>query len=172
MPINGLQDLVWDSGTSASLVCGALRCPFTKASPGKITVKREKVRPIGNAIATKRTPGSAEVGDWNAEMMATDFESTILPRMPKHGGSLVEFGALIKLSHPSIAGSLAVWLSETTILEFDGPELDGSSAEKALIYKIQFSSMGRFEKGRDGIWKCLYYDPKRPSADAIPQIPF
>lgn len=174
MPITvpGLQDLTFDAGTSASILFGVLRMPLTKMAPGKVTMKKDKVRRVGESLARKRTPGSAEISDYNGEMLATDFETTLLPRLPQHGGTLVEFPILITLAHPSIAGSLAVWMSETCILEFDGPELDGSSAEKGLIYKLQFSSMGRFDKGRDNVWKCLYYDPRRPAADAVPAIPF
>jgi hypothetical protein len=143
-----------------------------KLSPGKVTVKRNKVRRVGRPLADKRTVGSAEIGDFNGEILATDFEAQILPRLPAHGGSIVEFGILIKLAHPSIKGSLAVYMSEVSIVEFDGPEIDASSAEKELIYKLQYSAMGRFDKGRDGVWKCLYFDPRRPARDAIPAIPF
>ena len=167
-----LQDITSDSGTSVAILFGALRMPLTKLSPGKITVKREKIRRVGESIARKRTPGSAEIGDFNGEMLASDFEANLLPRLPEHGGCLVEFPILIRMSQPSLAGSLAVWMDSTCILEFDGPETDGSSAEKPLIYKLQFSAMNRFDKGRDGVWKCLYYDPRRPAAAAIPSIPF
>jgi hypothetical protein len=174
MPITipTMQDVIWDAGTSASILFGVLRVPLTKLSPGKITVKREKVRRVGESLARKRSPGSAEISDYNGEMLATDFEATLLPRLPQHGGTLVEFPILIRLGHPSVAGSLAVWMSETCITEFDGPELDGSSAEKGLIYKLQFSSMGRFDKGRDNVWKCLYFDPRRRASEAVPTIPF
>jgi hypothetical protein len=167
-----LKDIVWDSGTSASIHFGVLEVGLTKLSPGKITVKREKVRRVGEMLARKRTPGAAEIGDFNGEILATDFEASILPRLPEHGGTLIEFNILLRLAHPSVTGSLAVWYPETSIIELDGPEVDGSSAEKPLIYKLQFSSMGRFDKGRDNVWKCLHYDPRRSAADAIAAIPF
>jgi hypothetical protein len=161
---NGLNDLTWDSSTSASIVLGTLRVPFQKLSPGKITVKRDKPKRVGESLASKRTPGSAEVGDFNGELLATDFESLILPRMPSHGGTLVEFPILITLKHPSVSGSLGILLDDSCIIEIDGPELDAS--EKALVYKLQFSAMQRFDKGRDGKWKALAYNARRPSSQA------
>lgn len=167
-----LQDVTWDSGTSAAIYFGALKVGLTKLSPGKMEVKSEKVRRIGESLARKRTPGAAELGPFGGECLDTDFESQILPRMPLHGGTLVEFNILIRLAHPSVSGSHAIWFPETRVVIFDGPELDGSGAEKGLIMKLGFDAMGRFDKGRDGRWKCLHYDPRRSAADAIAAIPF
>ena len=161
-----LDDLTWDSCSSAHVVFGASRVPFQKLEPGKITIKTEKSRRVGEPIATRRTPGAAEVADPTAEMLATDFEAHILPRMPKHGGTLIEFPVLIVLKHPSIAGTLSILLDRCRFLEWDGPSLDGNSPEKGLIYKLTMSAMGRMDRGRDGQWKALYYDIRRASKDA------
>jgi len=161
---DALRDLTWDSATSATIVLGSLRVPFTKMSPGKITIKTAKARRIGESLPSKRTPGAGELGDFNAEILATDFEGSILPRMPLHGGTLVVFPILISLKHPSITGSLSILLDQSRIVELDGPELDAS--EKELIYKLQMSAMGRYDKGRDGKWKALAYNARRPSSEA------
>jgi len=167
---NGLHDLTWDSATSASMVFGVLRVPFQKMSPGKITVKVDKPRRIGESLPTKRTPGAGEMATFNGEVLATDYESLILPRMPKHGGTLVVFPILITLKHPSVLGSLSILMDESRIVEIDGPELDAS--EKALVYKLGFDAQARYDKGRDGIWKSLTFNPRRPSSDAVALMKF
>ncbi len=161
---NGLKDLTWDSATSASIVLGITRIPFQKLSPGKVTIKIDKPPRVGESLPTKRTPGKGEIAPFNGEIVATDFEAHILPRMPEHGGTLVEFPILILLKHPMVVGSLGIIMDDTRILEYDGPELDGS--EKALVYKINFDAMRRYDKGRDGKWKGLAYDPRRASSAA------
>lgn len=161
---NGLRGLTWDSATSASIVLGTLRVPFQKLSPGKVTIKVDKPARVGESLPSKRTPGKGEIGAFSGEIGADDFEGLILPRMPIHGGTLVTFPILITIKHPSVAGSLSIIMDDTRILEFDGPELDGS--EKALIYKLNFDAMRRYDKGRDGVWKGLTFDARRPSADA------
>lgn len=165
-----LQDLTWDSATCASIVLGVLRVPFMKLSPGKITIKRDKPAGIGEGLPRRRTPGRGEVGDFNGEILATDFEGSILPRLPRHGGTLLEFPILITIKHPAVPGSLGILLDDSSITELDGPELDGS--EKAIVYKLQFNAMRRFDKGRDGQWKGLAYDTNRPSAQAVALMKF
>lgn len=163
-PPNALHDLTWDSATSASIVLGVLRVPFQKLAPGKITIKVDKPRQVGQSMPKKRTPGAGEIGDFNGELLATDYEESILPRMPSHGGTLVVFPILIALRHPSITGSLSILMDQCRIVEIDGPEL--AADEKALVYKLQFSAMGRHDKGRDGKWKALAYNSARPSSEA------
>lgn len=171
MAFPALQDGIWGN-VNATIAMGILRAPFTKFSPGKIEVKVEKVRRVGEALPRKRTVGGAELADSNGEMLANDFEENILNRWGRHGATLIEFGIIVRAAHPAIAGNVSTWLSETRIVSLEGPEVDGSAPEKPLIYKIGFSSMGRFEKGRDNVWKCLYFDPRRPAGEAVPVIPF
>ncbi len=166
-----LRDLTWDSATCvSSIALGTTRVAFQKFSPGKLSIKRDKPATVGEGLPRRRTPGKGELADFGGELLATDYEGSILPRMPAHGGCLLEFPILITIRHPSVAGSLGILLDDCSISELDGPELDGS--EKALIYKLQFSAMRRYDKGRDGKWKGLAYDTSRPSAQAVALMKF
>lgn len=162
---SGLRDLTWDSaGTQVSIVLGILRVPFTKFSPGKMSIKLDKPAIVGESLPTKRTIGKGELAAFGGEILATHYQDLILPRMPKHGGTLIQFPILVTIKHPSITGTLKILLDDCRIIEIDGPELDGS--EKALIYKLQFDAMRRYDMGLDGNWRGLAYDPRRASADA------
>lgn len=169
-PPNALHDLTWDSANGVSIVLGTLRVPFQKFSAAKMAVKIDKPATVGEGLPRRRTPGKGELADFPGELLATDYETHILPRMPSHGGTLVEFPILVTIKHPSVAGSLGIIHDDCRIVEVDGPELDGS--EKALVYKFMFSAMNRYDKGRDGKWKGLAYDSRRPSAAAVALMKF
>ena len=162
--LNGLSDVTWDSASSASIHFGATKVSLTKLAPAKVTIKTDKIGSVGSMLPNRRTPGKAEIGDFSFELLATDYQAHILPRMPKMGGTMVEFQITARLAHPTIAGSLEVLLDKVRIVEIDGPELDGS--EKAVIYKCNANAMNRHDRGSDGKWKSLAWDTSRPSAEA------
>ena len=159
-----LQDLTWDSASCVRIVLGSTRVTFTKFSPPKVDTKTEKVARVGEARATKRTPGRVEIADMTAEVLLTDYTSQILPAMNRHGGTLVQFSIIASVKHPSISGSYNTLLDDCRIVSREGPEFDGS--EKALIKKLGISVMQVWEKGSDGIWKCSSYEQALPSSQA------
>jgi hypothetical protein len=167
---NGLKDCTWDSAACAHIRFGSLKVALTKFSPSKVDVKVEKVRRIGAAIADKRTPGIVEIGDATIELLTTDYELQILPRMPIHDGTMVEFVITTSLYHPSVIGSFGSVLDQVRIIGEEGPELDGS--EKGLITKLSISVMNVFRKARDGQLKSLARMPGLPSSQAIAALAF
>jgi hypothetical protein len=170
MALNPLSDVTWDSATGASIHFGSTKVALTKLSTPKVEVKISKIGAVGSGIANKRTPGKAEVADFGAELLATDYVAHVMPRMPKMGGTMVQFQTLVHLLHPSIAGSLSILLDRCRIVAVEGPELDGS--EKELIYKLTISCMNRHDRGANGTWKSLAWDTLRPSADARAMMKF
>ena len=163
--LQSLRDGAWDSATCVSLVLGSTRVSFTKFAIPKLEVKTEKIAPIGAGIATRRTPGKAEVAAVNAEMLLRDYTEQILPHMNKHGGTLTEFNVVARVGHPSIEGSFNALLDVCRVLSWEGPEFDGS--EKALVMKLIIDPMFVFHKsGATGLWKCLHYDAAKPSSQA------
>ncbi len=167
---NGLRDATWDSAVSASLRFGSTKVPFTKFEPSEIEIKLEKVRRAGAMLADKRTPGVAELSDGTVELLWTDYEGIVLPRMPENGGTLTEFVILVQLSHPSVLGSAAILLDRVRLVKLGGPTLEAS--EKALIAKMSYSAMARHDKGSDGKWKALDYRAGRPSSTAVALMKF
>lgn len=166
---NGLNDVTWDSAQSAFFRFGSTKIALTKFEPPKDDIKVEKVPRIGEMRASKRTPGRSEVGDISIELLATDYEAFLLPRMPKHGGTLVEFVITASVYHPSVLGSYGILCDNCRIIGSEGPSFDGS--EKALIKKLTISVLDVWEKGRDGIWKTLSLKPL-PSSQAVPLLKF
>lgn len=168
--LDGLQDVTFDTASCASLYLGNTAIDVQKFSPSKVSVKKDKLRPIGSMIATKRTPGVAEVADGSFEVLETVWMSVILPRLPVHGGSDVTFTILQALKHPTIIGSSRILLDRVTLAEFDGPELVGD--EKGAVRKFAYTAMDRYEAGIDGVWKTLYRRPGVPSALAVAILKF
>lgn len=165
----GLEDCTWDSASSAFLRFGSTKVPLTKCTPPKEDVKTEKIRPIGAMRATKRTPGVSDIADASAEILLTEYTTLILPRLPRHGGTLVEFVVTLSVFHPSVKGSYGMLWDACRFVAHEGPELDGS--EKGLIKKLGISILDVWEKGEDGIWKTQSLKPL-PSSQAIPLLQF
>lgn len=162
MATNGLQDVTWDAG-SAKVRWGSLIVPFTKFTRPSVETKVEKIRRVGEMIATKRTAGVVEIGDISAEMLTTDYEEKILQRLPRHGGTLVEFPVTLNHKHPSVPGSYGILMDGCRIIK---DESDVGNDEKALITKLTLSVMYVWERGRDGLWKCKALVPSLPSSQA------
>lgn len=160
---SGLNDVTWDS-TSANIRFGSLKVSVQKLEPSKVEIKTEKLRPVGSALQTRRTPGVAEVADTSAEVLTSDYEALILPRMPVHGGTLVIFQITANHRHVAVAGSYSILLADCRLVSVEGPPL--GDGEKGLITKLGISVMRRYDKGRDGIWKTLAYDSRKPSSEA------
>jgi hypothetical protein len=161
---NGLRDLTWDSASCVRIVIGSTRVVLTKFGLPKVETKTEKPPRIGEARATKRTPGRTEIADVAGEILLTDWTSQILPVMNRHGGNLLQFPIIASVSHPSIAGSYDAMLDDCRIVSQEGPEFDGS--EKALMKKLGFSVMQAWERGADGVWKCSSFEAALPSSQA------
>jgi hypothetical protein len=170
MANNALHDTTWDTAASLALRFGALKVPLVKLSPPKEDVKVEKIREVGNMLATKRTPGIVEVGDGTAELLASVYEALILPRMPKHGGTLTQFVITSTYSHPSVEGALGFLYDRCRIIGEEDPAIE--SSEKGAIVKLTVSVMERWKKGRDGVWKCLALKPGLPSSTAQALLSF
>jgi hypothetical protein len=168
--VNALQDATWDTASSLSVRFGSLKAPITKLTPASSEVKVEKVRRVGAMLADKRTPGTAEISDPTGEMLASDYSTFILPRMPEQGGTLTELAVLIEFRHPSVNGRLAILLDRCRFTKIEGPDIAGD--EKAAIVKFTLSCMARYDKNSDGKWKALFSVPDRPSATATALMKF
>ena len=166
---NGLSDCTWDSASCAFFRLGSTKIPLLKFTPPKDDIKIDKPRRIGEMRAQKRTPGVSEVGTASIEMLLSDYTSLLLPRMPKHGGTLVEFVVTATVTHPSVKGSYGILCDNGRIIGSEGPEFDGS--EKGLIKKLTIDFLDIWEKNEDGIWKTLSLKPL-PSSQAIPLLAF
>jgi len=168
IPPNGQQSVDNDGG-SAIARFGTTKAPFLKLDEPDVDVKTEKIRRIGEMRATVRTPGAEEIGDLAAEMLLTDYVSIILPRMSKHGGTLIEFPVTLNHRHPAVSGSFSILFDQCRIVKLGGTIENG---EKALIKKLGISVMQVWEKGGDGIWKCLSLEPTLPSVQASALMDF
>ena len=162
MAENGLKDLTWD-GSSAFIRFGALKVACLKFDRPKVETKTEKIRRIGEQLPTARTPGATEIADATAEILTTDFATHILPRMPRHGGSLVEFQVTLNRRHRAVIGSYSILLDQCRIIS-DEESIEAS--EKGAVYKLGISVMNVWEKGADGVWKCKALLPTLPSSAA------
>lgn len=167
---NGLRDATWDSATSVSLRFGSTKVPVTKFEPSSAETKTEKVRRVGSMGADKRTPGVVDIGDGTVEVLTTDWEGIMLPRLPENGFTLIEFAILVLYSHPSVLGSGGTMLDRVRIVKIEGPPIEAS--EKALVTKFSYSAMARYDKGSDGKWKELAYRAGRPSSTAVALMKF
>ena len=167
---SGLQDATWDSASSAEVRFGSSKFSLVKLSPSKVEIKTEKVARVGESLAGKRTPGRAEVSDPSGEMLATDWFTYVLPRMPQQGGTLIELVTLVTLSHPSVLGDGAILMDRCRFTAIEGPELDGS--EKGLIVKFTMSAMAVYHKGADGQWKAYHRIEGLPSSTAVALMKF
>ena len=168
MPV-GLNDCTWDSASCAFIRIGSTKVPLTKFAPAKDEIKTERVRRSGEMRARKRTPGVSEVGDIALEMLTSDYTAFILPRMPIHGGTLLEFIITASVFHPSVPGSFAMLSDGCRIVGREGPEFDMS--EKALVHKLSISVVDVWEKGSDNKWKTLSTKPL-PSSQALAAMQF
>lgn len=172
MADQGLNGIAWDSASSVTIHAGTTKIPLYKLGIPKMEIKVAKVRSIGAMLAEKRTIGAAEVADIAAEIEATYYEALLLPRLPKHGGTLTEFPITTTIQHPSVKGALVFGLDRCRIISDEGPEFDAESGEKPLIIKLGISVMAKFVKGRDGILKCLDVKPTLPSSDLKSALSF
>lgn len=153
----GLNNATWDSASCVAFRWGATKVPCTKLTPAKIDIKTEKVPRIGEMLASVRTPGRAEIADMTVEMLLSDYEAQVMPRLPVHAGTFIPFQLTAEVGHVSVKGRWAVLFDGIRIVGEEGPEFDGS--EKALIIKLTLSVMDRWTKGRDGIWRTLSLKP-------------
>jgi hypothetical protein len=155
MPTNpvGLDDCTWDSASSAFFRFGSTKIPLTKFTPPKDEIKTERVRRAGEMRARKRTPGVSEVSDISVELLASDYKTFILPRMGRHGGTLIEFIITASVFHPSVQGSYGILCDGGRIVTSEGPEF--AMDEKGLIKKLGISVIDVWERGDDGVWKTL-----------------
>lgn len=167
---NGLQDVAWDSASSARILFGTIIVPVLKFDVPKEEIKTEKVPRVGEVRPTKRTAGRMEIGDIAVEIELSDYEALILPRMPKHGATLIEFVITCNVKHASVAGSYGMLLDGCRIVSREGPSF--APDEKALVKKLGISVMATWERGRDGVWKCLDLNPKLPSSQAQAAMTF
>ncbi len=168
MATNGLDDVTWDS-TSARLRFGITSAPCTKFDRPKVERKREKVLRVGEELASKRTPGIVDIGDVSAEMLATDWVSVVLPRMPAQGWAGIEFTVTLVRKHPSVTGLYSILMDRCSIVS---SEESVGADEKGAIVKFSLSVMNVFERGADGIWKCMARLPKSTSAQGAALMTF
>lgn len=166
----GLQNSTFDTASSAALLFGLTSIPILNGAVPAVEVKKAKSRAIGRMIADKRTPGVAEIADMSGEIRADDYANIILPRLPKNGGTLLNFAGLFKLDHPSVTGTLSVLVDGLCFTKIEGFEIKAD--ENPATIKFTLSCMTRWDKGADGIWKQLWWSPGQPSATAKALLKF
>lgn len=160
----GLHDLTWDAGAcTANVIVGKTRCPFTKFAPPASETKIELVSRIGESLAEKWTPGRTELGDFDSELLATDYEGILLPSYGQHASNELVQTILVRWFHPSIAGTLSL-LMDARCLKETPPELDGS--EKGALWKLGWKPLRLWRAGRDGKWKAAARIRGLPSSAA------
>ncbi|MGE5200998.1 MAG: hypothetical protein ACM3O6_02925 [Acidobacteriota bacterium] len=160
--LQALADLAWDSASSVTIFFGTTQIVCTEAQLPDVEIKSEKLHEIGLMLPERRTVGRAEISDFTLKMELSRYSTVILPRMPEHGGTLIEFVVNATIKHPSITGSFGVFLDHCRIIKASGIKL--SADEKALVRELTISTMGVFEKGADGKPKSLYVNSKKPSS--------
>lgn len=155
-----IRNITFDGG-SAKIRWGARAIPMTKFGLPKESIKREKLRRIGEQVSHIRTIGNYECEDFTAEMEALVWSSLILPNLPEHGGSLFEFPITVQQKHPLAGGAYTCVLDRVC---FTGIEPDGiDNSEKATIVKVVLSAIQVFHKGADGKFKSLAINPRQPA---------
>jgi hypothetical protein len=164
MPVPGLENGAWDGGTCTRLRWGSIAVPCTKITLPKLEIKTEKVRRIGEMLATKRTPGAAELGPLKVSMLAADYKEFVLLRYGKHAGTETEFVLTTTIIHPSVRGSLSRLADHCRIVTIE--ELSIEASEKALMIDLTIDPMDLWERGDDDVWKTLVRKSTLTSADA------
>ena len=148
MALLSLNDVAFDASSTVTFYFGTQKVnPVEVTTPDQET-KAEKVARIGEPQASKQTLGRTEIGNLKVSFELADYTSKILPYAPVHGGGLVYFPATVKFGHPSINGSLGVYMERCRILKHAGVKL--SPDEKAIVKELEISVMRMWEKGADG----------------------
>lgn len=151
-------------GATGRLRLGAFAIQATKMEPPKESIKTEKVRRVGEQVATVRTVGVYEIDGASIEVESAVFARSILPRVTSVGWNLFEFPITILQRHPLVGGPYSqIW----DRCRFAGIEQDAIEAsEKALKVKLPIDVIQVFHRGADGIWKSLATIPSQPSPQA------
>ena len=165
----GLNDATWDAGVAFAMRWGSTKVPLVSFTPPKQEVKKEKVRRIGEMLASKHTIGAGEIGNASAELLLSDYVEFVLARGAKHGMTINEIVITATVSHPSVNGSYGALYEGCSFVVLEGPEFKPD--EKGLIKKIELLVMNVWEKGPDNVWKALN-QLKQPSSQLIPLLKF
>lgn len=152
-----IRNVAFD-GSTGRIRFGSLAAGLTKIGTPKEERKCEKIRLIGDPVARIRTPGIWEVGDAEIEMLTSTFAGTILPQLPLHGGSLIDFPITLVDRHPQVVGAYHIVLDRCN---FMGNEETWENSEKAKLIKLPYSCIEVFRKVGAGQWKSMAW---RPSA--------
>jgi hypothetical protein len=166
----GLQSVAWSGATGFRLLFDTTTVPATSVTLPDYEVKVEKVRRLGEMLPTKRTVGAAEISVLKVIVEAADYTAIILPRMPQHGGTLIEFVCTCTINHPSVTGSLGLLLDGCRIVKHPGITIEPD--EKAIKKELEIDVMAMWEKGLDGKWKALSSVPTMPSSQAKAAMTF
>jgi hypothetical protein len=170
MPVTGLENATWDGATCVRLRWGTAAVPCLKIESPKLEVKVEKIRRIGEMIATKRTPGVAELASFKVSLLTTDYKTYILPRYGKHAATEIEFVLTTTIVHPSVRGQLSRLVDHCRVLSIEGPTIE--STEKGLVTDLMIDGLDIWERGDDNIWKTLVRKATLTSADATALLSF
>lgn len=170
MAVNGLENGAWDGATCVRLRWGTTAVPCIKLESPKLEVKVEKVRRIGEMIATKRTPGVAELAAMKVSLLTSDYKTSVLPHFGKHAATEIEFTLTATIIHPSVRGQLERLVDHCRILSVEGPAIE--STEKGLITDLMIDGLDLWERGDDNVWKTLVRKSTLTSADAKALLAF
>lgn len=151
-------------GSTAKLRFGAIAIPATKITPPKESIKTEKIRRIGEQIATVRTLGTYEIDGGSIEIESAVFAAMILPRVPKNGWSLFEFQITVVNRHPLVGGP---WSQVWDRCRFAGTEQEAiEGTEKGLKLTLPIDVIQVFHAGADRVYKSLALIPSLPTPEA------
>lgn len=170
MAVNGLENGAWDGATCVKLRWGTEAVPCLKVESPKLEIKVEKIRRIGEMLATKRTPGVAELAAMKVSLLTTDYARSVLKHFGKHAGTEIEFVLTATIVHPAVFGQLSRLVDHCRILSVEGPTIE--STEKGLVTDLMIDGLDLWERGNDNVWKTLVRKSNLTSADAKALLAF
>lgn len=157
-----IRNVAFD-GCTGRIRFGSLAIGLIKIGKPKEERKSEKIRLIGDPVARIRTPGTWDVGDAEIELLSSTFAGTILPLLPLHGGSLIDFPITLVDRHPQVNGDYHTILDRCN---FMGIEEAIENSEKANTVKLMYSCIEVFRKIGQGQWKSFAWRPSQGSLSA------
>ena len=160
----GLEHTIFDTASSAHFRIGLTKPPIKEFKAAKQTIKTSMLRYIGDMDPTAETPGIAEYSEGSMMLTVGVFGAVIAPRVPRHGGVLIEVPITTTFSHPAVKGEVAFLYDHVRIKTFQPPSLDGT--EKEALVELGYSCRNIWFRAGTGKWQCLSLRQDLPASDA------
>lgn len=147
-------------GSRFRLRLGTTAVKTIKVTPPKESVKTEKLRRLGEMVATVRTLGIYEIDGGGITLESAVFSKVLLPKLQVNGFTQTEWVLTGAATAPGVAGYTQIW----DRCRFVGIEQEAIEAsEKALQMTLPIDVIQMFHKGIDGKWHSLSVNPLAPS---------